>query len=231
MKHTSFRRICKLDTMIRTGQLHSARQGADELEVSVRTLERDIEELRYDLGAELVYDRAKQCYHYEGDPVTLPAQWMNERELAILLIAERALRVFTGTSFKKEVHPAFNKLLDPVRHDRKMMARIREVCKRVMFFNPFGNTPDVSGQFAILFEAILQNKIVSMEYREVADVRVPRQKLEPYFLQGNCNQWFVMGFCRKTRTIKSFVLNMIHRPRIEDQFFAMPDTIETCNSR
>jgi predicted DNA-binding transcriptional regulator YafY len=87
MKRGSLRRIYELDRMIRLGKLESAQQAAQKFEVSARTIERDLEQLRYDLGADLNYNKEKGCYEYAGKPFVLPAQWLTEREIAILLIA------------------------------------------------------------------------------------------------------------------------------------------------
>ncbi len=225
MKHSSYRRIIDLDRMIRTGRLESAEKAARHFRVTRRTIERDLDELRNDLNATIKYNRSKRKYEYEGNPVTLPAQWMNEREIALILIAERALRVFTGTSFEKEIHPAFNNLLAPIRHDRKMMGKIRELCKSVIFFNPYEPVKDVQKEFSIILEAIMSNKRVSMEYRAIKGKKIPRRHMDPYRLLSNGNQWFVVGLCKKSEAITAFSLNMIYKPKIEDMCFLMPDDI------
>lgn len=227
MPHSFLRRIYELDRMIQNGTLKSAQQAAKHFSVSRRTIERDINELKAGFKAPIKYNRSKKCYEYSGKPITLPAQWMNEREMAILLIAERALRVFTGTSFEKEVHPAFNKLLDPVRHDKKIMQHIRDLCKSVIFFNPFETFRDVHKEFSLILDAIMLNKSISMEYRQIKNKKVPRHQLDPYFLISNANRWFVLGHCRKSQKVKAFALNMIHRPRIEDRSFTIPKNFNT----
>lgn len=222
MAHSSLRRIYELDRMIRNGILQSARQAAKHFSVSQRTIERDINELKAYFKAPIKYNRSKKCYEYTGEPVTLPAQWMNERELAILLIAERALRIFTGTSFEEEVHPAFNKFLDPIRHDKKMMQKIRDLCKSVIFFNPFGSFNDVHEKFSLILDAIMMNRCISMEYREINNEKMPRQQIAPYSLVSNANRWFVLGQCGKTDAVKAYALNMIYKPEIEEQTFQLP---------
>lgn len=222
MAHSSLRRIYELDRMIRNGSLQSATQAATLFGVSQRTIERDIKELKIQFKAPIQYNRSKKNYEYTGGSITLPAQWMNERELAIMLIAERALRVFTGTSFEKEVHPAFNKFLDPVRHDKKLMKKIRGLCKSVIFFNPFDTFNDVHHEFSIILDAIMMNRCISMEYRQIKNEKVPRQKLSPYSLVSNANRWFVLGQYEKSETVRAFALNMIYKPKIEMEIFRFP---------
>jgi predicted DNA-binding transcriptional regulator YafY len=75
---SSLQRIKKIDSLIRLGRMKSAGQLAEELEVSRRTIERDIETLRLELDADVVFNREKKCYEYTGNPLALPGIWLNE---------------------------------------------------------------------------------------------------------------------------------------------------------
>jgi predicted DNA-binding transcriptional regulator YafY len=226
MNRGSIRRIRKIDGMIRMGTMHSAQQLAEEFEVSRRTIERDIEMLRLELDAEVVYNRAKGCYEYEGKPLPLPGQWLNEREIAIMLIAERALRVYTGTSFSGEVHPVFNKLLNPIRDDKKAMEYIRDLCKSVYFYRPFEPMRDLRSEFSTVLAAIMERKRLSMKYLTAARGKTDdeRRELEPYVLLNNGGDWYVVGLCRQARELRTFSLARIFEPQIEDHYFDIPDS-------
>jgi predicted DNA-binding transcriptional regulator YafY len=226
MNRGSIRRIQKIDGMIRLGKMHSAEQMAEEFEVSRRTIERDIEMLRIELGAEVVYNREKGCYEYKGKPLPLPGQWLNEREIAIMLIAERALRMYTGTSFSDEVHPVFNKLLNPIRDDKKAMEYIKDLCKSVYFYRPFGPMRDLRIEFSTVLNAIMERKRLSMKYQTAARAKAgeERRELEPYVLLNNGGDWYVVGQCRQTHEIRTFALARIFEPKIEDHYFDIPDS-------
>jgi predicted DNA-binding transcriptional regulator YafY len=228
MKRGSIRRIKQIDTMIRLGTMRSAEQLAQEFEVSRRTIERDIEMLRLELGAEVVYNREKGCYEYKGKPLPLPGQWLNEREIAIMLIAERALRMYTGTSFTDEVHPVFNKLLNPIRDDKKAMEYIKDLCKSVYFYRPFGPMRDLRTEFSIVLNAIMERKRLSMKYQTAARGKTSdeRRELEPYVLLNNGGDWYVVGHCRQTHEIRTFALARIFEPKIEDHYFDIPDSFK-----
>jgi predicted DNA-binding transcriptional regulator YafY len=222
MNHGSLRRIYELDRMLRLGRFISADKAAEQFEVSTRTIERDLEELRHDLGAEIVYDREKRHYKYAGNPITLPAQWLTEREIAILLIAERVLRVFTDTSFHAEIHPTFNKLLDPIRHDKKTIAYIKDLCNSVYFYRPVLPIKDMQLEFSIMLEAIMLHQRVSMSYQTGGRDAGERRELDPYVLVNNGGEWYVVGQCRRSKTIKTFTLSQIIDPKPLDHFFDIP---------
>lgn len=226
MKRGTIRRIYELDRMIRLGKLHTAEQAAGKFEVSTRTIERDLEQLRNDLGAELVYDKEKECYEYSGAPFVLPAQWLNEREIAILLIAERALRIFTNTSFDKEIHPTFNKLLDPIRHDKKTLEYIRDLCRSVYFHRPVEPLRDMRHEFSVVLDAIMQRKRLTITYQNASGKAPEHHEIEPYVLLNNGGDWYIVGFCRTSKQIKVFALLRVVEPKIEDHYFIIPDSFK-----
>jgi predicted DNA-binding transcriptional regulator YafY len=226
MQRGTIRRIYELDRMIRLGRFTSAEAAAKELEVSRRTIERDIEELRYSLGAELVYDRAGGCYRYKDDAFTLPAQWLTEREIALILIAERALRAFTGASFAGEVHPAFNRLLAPIRHDRTRLQYVYDLCSAVHFHQPFAPARDVSAEFAAVLDAVMDRRRLSMFYDTSGVRSEKRRELEPYALVNNGGEWYAVGLCRNSGKVKTFVVSQIREPRVEKHSYEIPEKFD-----
>jgi len=228
MKRGSIRRIYKLDTLIRLGRLHSAEEAAQELEVSARTIERDIEMLRLELNAGVKYNRAKGAYEYTGNPLPLPGQWLNEHEIAIMLIAERALRMYTAASFSDQVHPVFNKLLNPIRDNKKAMLYIKDLCRSVYFYRPFEPLRDLRKEFSTVLDAIMERKRLSMRYQTAARGKTgeERRELDPYVLLNNGGDWYAVGMCRQSHDVRTFSLSRVYEPRIEDHYFEIPDSFK-----
>ena len=228
MKRGSIRRIYKLDSLIRLGRLSSAEDAAQEFEVSRRTIERDIEMLRLELNAEVRYNRTEGRYEYVGNPLPLPGQWLNEREIALMLIAERSLRVHTGASFSDEIHPVFNKLLNPLRDDKKAMGYIRDLCKSVCFHRPFLPLRDLRREFSVVLEAIMQRKRLSMRYQTAGKGKISdeRREIEPYVLLNSGGDWYAAGLCRQTKEVKTFSLSRVYEPALVDQYFDFPESFD-----
>lgn len=223
MSKTALKRIMELDRMIQLGRMTSTRQAAEELEVSRRTIERDMEMLREDFGAEPAYNRQRKCYEYTGKAFPLPAQWLDRNEIALILIAEKALRMYTHASFADDVHPAFNRFLNPIRSHEDVMEHIRELCKSVYFYRSFEPERGLRREFSIVVSAIMDKKRLSMEYASPRHVSGSRRQIEPYTLINNTGVWHVVGRCLRERKIKTFALERIHDPQIQDQFFIIPD--------
>lgn len=221
MNRSSFRRILRLDEMIRLGRLHSAAQAASELEVSVRTIERDIETLR-DCQAEVEYDSHTRRYYYKDHSIMLPGQWLNEREIALMLIAEKSLRVYAQAAFSDEIHPTFNRLLQPIRHQPKTLEQIRELARCVCFYRSYEPTRGLRPLFQDVLNAMQSNRRLSFEYQGTHDPKPVRREIEPYVLINNHGHWQVVGYCRRSRKIKTFALDRIYHTQLSEHSFLPP---------
>ncbi len=221
MNRASFRRILRLDEMVRLGRLHSAAQAAAELEVSVRTVERDIETLR-DCHAEIEYDPRHRRYYYKDHSIMLPGQWLNEREIALILIAEKSLRVYAQAAFSDEVHPTFNRLLDPIRNQPETLEQIRELARCVCFYRSYEPTRGLRPLFQCVLDAMQSNRRLSVEYQGTRDRKPIRREIEPYVLVNNHGEWQVIGSCRRSHRIKTFALDRMYRPRLSEHAFMPP---------
>jgi len=223
MNHSSFTRIFRLDEILRNGAFQSISQGAEDLEVSKRTSERDLEKMRYELGADIEYNRHYSRYEYTGSTVALPAGWLNDSEIAVIVIAERARRMYAQASVGDSIHPAFNKMLNPVRHKSDMMESIREKCRSVYFHRSFEDVRGLRNEFSKILRAIMERKRISIDYPRKGGDDIIKRDVEPYSLVNNNSEWQVIARSVKQRRIKTFALKRISNIKILDYYFDIPD--------
>jgi hypothetical protein len=93
-------RIAAIDRAIRGGGWPNASTLARELEVSPRTVQRDIIFLRDRLQAPLEFDGHRHGYCYTREDFRLPFFQLSEGELVGLFLAERLLQQYRGTYFE-----------------------------------------------------------------------------------------------------------------------------------
>ena len=79
-----FSRLLELDRSIRAGKYPNCLSFSAEYEVSQKTVQRDIDYLKYQLGAPLEYDRGKQGYYYTTSSWFLPSLSLSEGSLGAM---------------------------------------------------------------------------------------------------------------------------------------------------
>ena len=85
-------RMLKIHQLIKSGKLPNATGIAARLEVSVRSVMRDLDFMRERLGLPLEYNASKHGFYYTQEVEAFPTLQITEGELFALLVAEKALQ-------------------------------------------------------------------------------------------------------------------------------------------
>ena len=93
-----YRRLLFIDQKLRDssrgGKLPNCTSLADEWETSPRTIQRDIEFLKWEMDAPIEYDRSRHGYYYSEPDFVLPALRIGEGDLFAICLAEKVLRQY-----------------------------------------------------------------------------------------------------------------------------------------
>src|SRR3982751_3052725 len=108
-------RMMRMHERIRAGRYPNCRKLADELEVSSKTVQRDIDFMRYRLGLPIEYDQLHFGFYYTEPVANFPTIEISEGELIALYIGQKALTQYQGTSFEAPLSTAFQKITDGLR--------------------------------------------------------------------------------------------------------------------
>src|SRR5579872_4577085 len=103
-------RMVRIHHAIQSGKFPNASTLAREMEVSTKSIHRDLEFMRDRLGLPLEYDGRRFGYHYTETVSAFPTLQITEGELFALLVAEKALQQYRGTNFEKPLLSALKKM-------------------------------------------------------------------------------------------------------------------------
>ncbi len=96
MKKSQMTRILEFDRQVRDGEYPNSLRFSVDYEVSQRTVLRDIEYIRDQLGAPLQYDTARRGFHYTDDwdlPHIIPLTVLHDDASARILTLFQSLNV------------------------------------------------------------------------------------------------------------------------------------------
>ena len=92
---------CAFIRRLQAGGFPNASKLAREVEVSTKTIHRDIEFMRDRLNLPIEFAPANNGYFYNGEVSGFPTMQITEGEIFALVVAEKALQQYRGTSFEK----------------------------------------------------------------------------------------------------------------------------------
>lgn len=191
----------------------------ERLEVSKRTLERDLELLRDRLEAPLEYDFGRRGYRYTK-AFSLPRASLTAGELAVLLIGQRLLAETAGTPFAGAARQVMDKL--PLLLGQEVSVDLEPLQRdHVSFGVPElrGDEQDLSRRFDLLSEALADGRTMSMDYYTVSRDVHSHREVDPYHLHWKDGAWYLIGYCHMRKEVRIFALDrMENLVRSEGRF-------------
>ena len=103
-------RMLRIHQAIQAGNYPTSKSLAAEFEVSTKCVHRDIEFMRDRFQLPIEFDFYRNGFRYTEEVSAFPTMQITEGELFALVIAEKALQQYRGTSFEKPLLSALRKM-------------------------------------------------------------------------------------------------------------------------
>lgn len=187
MRRGRLHRLLHIVKQVRRGAYPNCRTLAEELEVSTRTILRDLELLRDDWNAPLAFSHAHRGF-YLADSDWVPPVGGSNTEIRLSAGEALALVLALHTFDALQAHglePAFRSLLDklPRLLPETVSVNLVELAQQVSFFfhPPRGEPEAIAEYLARLREAVEARRVVDMTYYTASRDEVTRRQVEPYY--------------------------------------------------
>jgi len=188
-----FWRLLKIDEMIREHRHPTVASLAKEFEVSIRTVERDIEFLRDRYQAPIKYDSAKHGYTYTQDTFFLRSLFLTSEEFFAVAVFEKALKQYRGTPIEEKLKVVFAKLAELLPSDAVSIDTMWINDSLTFITEP---SPELSFEiFQIVFEGVKTHNAIQFYYRGLEEVDKTLRRCEPHHIVCQRGVWYVIGLC------------------------------------
>ena len=189
--------MLRIHQALQSGQHPNATTLATELEVSAKSIHRDLEFMRDRLELPLAYDHAHNGYHYTEEVGNFPTLQITEGELFALLVAEKALQQYRGTTFERPLISAFKKMAASLPDtvslniaDWEQTISFRTSAEPILNLEIFDTLAKAAGQRTQL----------QLTYRKPGQRATELRVVDPYHLANINGEWFLFAWCICART-------------------------------
>ena len=212
-------RILLIDKLIRSGSYPNAESMSKKMEVSARTIQRDIEYLKLFYNAPLEYDALHRGYYYTEANFFIKSVLLTEGELFSIALFDRLLVQYRNTPLEGHLRNIFRKILDAL--PQKITVDSSLLNDHVSFI------PDHAGNinhdvFEAVFTALRTRKTMSFEYRALDKTVWAKRIVNPYHAICQRGNWYIIGFCHEKDEPRLFNLSRIRKTVITKQSFTIP---------
>lgn len=204
---------------ILAGKYPNATTLARELEVSAKSIQRDIEFMRDRLGLPLEYDEKRWGYYYSQPVSSFPSLQITEGELFALLVAEKAVQQYRGTAFEAPLVSAFKKMAAALPDTISFnLAAWEQTISFRLTAEPILNLEI----FNELASAVTKRKQLEITYRKPGANEMERRMIDPYHLANINGDWFLFAYDHARKALRTFSPVRIKAATLTGKTFARP---------
>jgi predicted DNA-binding transcriptional regulator YafY len=195
-------RMLRIHQAIQSGSHPNATNLAAELEVSTKSVHRDIEFMRDRLGLPIEYDGSRFGYRYTEEVSGFPTLQITEGELFALVVAEKALQQYRGTNFEKPLLSAIRKMEQSL--PETISLSLGDVDQTISFRTRAEPVLNLE-VFDALAKATAQRRQVQLTYRKPGGKPPEARLVDPYHLANINGEWYLFGYDHDRKDIRTFV--------------------------
>ena len=211
--------MLRIHQAIESGQFPNTSTLARELEVSTKSIQRDVEFMRDRLGLPLAYAASRRGYHYTEQVSAFPTMQITEGELVALVIAEKALQQYRGTQFEKPLLSAIRKIEQSLPDTISLnLADVEQTISFRTRAEPILNLEI----FNVLAHATAHRQQLKLAYRKPGSQRAEPRLVDPCHLANINGEWFLFAWDHDRKDIRTFVPARVHSAQPTGQTFARP---------
>ncbi len=189
------------------------------LEVSPKTVMRDLAFMRDRLDLPIEYDRQLYAFRYSYPVASFPTVQITAGELFALMIAQKVLEQYQGTPYHRQLTLAFEKLASGLR-DRVSFNALPDE-PPVSFHNLGIGKADLK-TFEALSRAISGSLEVTFDYCKLQEETASRRRVQPYHLSHRENFWYLIGRDMDRDAIRQFAVARLGSVAVSRTKFLRP---------
>ncbi len=212
-------RMMRLHRALLANDFPNCQKFSRELEVSAKTVQRDIDFMRDRLGLPIEYSQLEFGYYYTEPVSHFPSFEISEGELVALFVARKALQQYKGTPYEKALRTAFDKICKGLTDEINFGWRDMEDS---ISFRGIGAADADLQLFEQLSTAVHQRREVEFGYQKLGASRHEQRKVQPYHLAWVDNQWYLFGMDLARQQLRCFALPRMRGAKLTAFKFTRP---------
>jgi proteasome accessory factor B len=212
--------MLRIHQAIQSNAYPNATRLAAELEVSTKSIARDLEFMRDRLNLPLEYVPQKNGYHYTEEVSAFPTMQITEGEIFALVVAEKALQQYRGTSFEKPLLGAIKKIEQSL--PETISLNLADIDQTISFRTRAEQILNLE-IFDALAKATSRRQQVEMTYRKAGEQKSETRLIDPYHLANINGEWYLFAFDHARNDVRTFAPARVSSVKATGKTFPRPE--------
>lgn len=214
-----WRRLQTIHHEIKDGRHPNASTLAAKLEVSTKTVQRDLDYLRDELEAPIEFDRVENGYFYSRADYVLPFLPVDGNDLFSIGVAAQVLSLFGGTPLARDLKACYERLAELMPPTVRLRPDLvmEKLALRAAAFRPVREEI-----WQAVSESLQKGIALSIRYRSAGAAAGEARTVLPYAFVLSGRDWMVLAQDRAVDQVKNFYLARIEDAKLSGERFAIP---------
>lgn len=199
-------RVHEIHKLLQTRQYPNCSTLARAIEVTPKTIQRDISFMRDQLGLPLEYDALRHGYHYTSEVAEFPLLHLSRNDLVALFVARHALEPLRGTRLERMLAESFSKIAEACPGDVSIQWDELDAAFSVKASGVLAADATLFGD---LLDAVTARREVSFEYRKLTGTKAELRRVQPYHVGQIEHGWYLMAMDLAKKEMRTFALQRL----------------------
>ncbi len=213
------KRLAVIDREIGCKRFPKKERLAQLLEVSEKTIQRDIDFMRFEYSAPIEFDKKRKGFYYSDIQYRLNPLKIDSGDLLALAITYKVLQQYSTSPYAKYFKKFYEKLSNL--SEGKVSISAKDLDSIISFqIGPVRNMDEKI--MDKITEALQENKRIRITYVTGYSGVQSEREIDIYHLKNHHGDWYIIGLCRKSGQVKVFAVSRIKAITLTNAFYDIP---------
>jgi len=212
-------RIHIIHEELSAGRFPNCSSLAGMLEVSTKTIQRDLDFMRDEFGMPLEYDPSQNGYRYTEEVEAFPPLQIGIEELMSLFVARKVMASMAGTAVESALRSGFDRL---AQHASGSVKISWQDLDRAFSVHDSGSMIPDLGQIEVLSTALVKHRKLFFRYTNAKNNSTKARTVRPLHLAQMKGGWYLFAWDEGAKDIRIFALPRIQELDVLSETFKNP---------
>jgi predicted DNA-binding transcriptional regulator YafY len=222
-------RIYFIDRKIAAGSYPNVRTLAEEYEAGTATICRDIEFMRYRLGAPLEFSHRHRGYYYTEKTYRLPARFASSQDMLALGMAKTLLNLYQNTPLYESARQLLDNITAPLAGEEENKdggtndGNETEPWYEKRIAAPLtASYPVAEETWKTILAGLREDRVLAFEYQSTWQGEFEKRRVRPYQLLFDTGGWYLYAWAEEREGMRMFALARIRNIALTADRFSLP---------
>ena len=214
------KRLTVIDREIGEKRFPNKERLANKLEVSTKTIQRDIDFMKFEYDAPIEFNKQRSGFYYTEEKYRLNPIKIDSSDLLALAVTEKVLEQYKNSPYAKYFKNFYEKL--SFLFDKKISIDAKDLDSIISFqIGPVRSINELVMDKITM--AVRESRRVWVKYLTGHSGIVSDREIDIYHIKNHQGDWYIIGYCHKAMMIKVFAVSRIQEIKLTNRYFDIPE--------